>query len=77
MVDRCHRVARVMDYFPMPKNFNTLQPYKLQSKPTKKPQLNGLALVFQNPRPGQSHNEAVIMAWLGSAHGLRPGQAQH
>ena len=45
-----------------------LQPDKLQSKSTKKLQLNSLALAFQNPRPGQSCHEAIIMAWLGLAY---------
>ena len=62
-----------------------LQPDKLQSKPTKKPRLNGLALAFQNPRPGQSRHEAVItarlglaylgLAWLGSRPQAGPGTA--
>jgi hypothetical protein len=27
-----------------------------------------LALAFQECKPGQSHHEAIIMAWLGSAY---------
>jgi len=34
----------------------------------KKPRLNGLALAFQQGRPGQSHLEAVITARLGLAY---------
>ena len=33
-----------------------------------KPRPDSLALAFQQGRPGQSHDEAVIMAWLGSAY---------
>ena len=44
-----------------------LQPDKLQSKPIKKLPLNGLALAFQNLRPGRSHYSAITMAWLGLA----------
>jgi hypothetical protein len=54
-----------------------LQPDKLQSKPTKKPRLNGLALAFQNPRPGQSRHEAVITARLGLARLTASGRARH
>ena len=42
-----------------------------------KPWPEPVALAFQNTRPGQSHHKAVILAWLGLAHGLRPGHAQH
>ena len=54
-------------------------------KPTKKPQLHGLALAFQNPKLGQSHYEAVFaaqlglaylgLAWPGSRPQARPGTA--
>jgi hypothetical protein len=35
---------------------------------TEKPWLDGLALAFQECKPGQSRHEAVIMAWLGLAY---------
>ena len=43
---------------------------------TEKPRPGGLALAFQEGKPGQSRHEAVkmarpIWAWLGLAHGLR------
>jgi hypothetical protein len=49
---------------------------------SEKPWPDGLALALETPGPGQSHQEAVILArpilaWLGLAHGLRPGQAHH
>ena len=44
---------------------------------TEKPRPGGLALAFQECKPGQSRHEAVKMARLGLAHGLRPGLAQH
>ena len=37
-------------------------------EPTKKPWLSGLALAFRNSKLGQSHHEAVFMAWLGLAY---------
>jgi len=44
-----------------------------------KPRPEPPALAFQNPRPGQSHPQAVCLArpnraWLGPAHGLKPGR---
>ena len=36
--------------------------------PCEKPQPDGLALAFRQGWPGQSQDEAVIMAWLGSAY---------
>ena len=49
---------------------------------TEKPRPDGLALAFQECKPGQSCREAVklarpIWARLGLAHGLRPGLAKH
>ena len=41
---------------------------KLIHAATKKLRLSGLALAFQNPRPGQSHHEAVFTARLGLAY---------
>jgi hypothetical protein len=35
---------------------------------TEKPRPDGLALAFQNCRPGQSRQKAVILAWLGLAY---------
>ena len=35
---------------------------------TEKPRPDGLALAFQECKPGQSHHEAVIKAWLGLAY---------
>ena len=48
----------------------------------RKPRPGGLALAFQEGKPGQSRHEAIkmarpIWAWLGLAHGLRPGLAKH
>ena len=68
----------ISPYFPT-KNFNAYIHHSrmnYSSNPSKKPWLNGLALAFQNPRPGQSSHEAIILAWLGLTHSLRPGQEQ-
>ncbi|KAG1785043.1 uncharacterized protein HD556DRAFT_1451136 [Suillus plorans] len=35
------------------------------------------ASAFHNVRPGQSRQQAVTLAWLGLAHGLKPGCAHH
>ena len=42
-----------------------------------KPRPDSLALALQDSRPGQSPQEASILAWLSLAHGLRPGHAHH
>ena len=50
---------------------------KILLKPTKRPWLGSLALAFWNPKLGQSHHEAVFMAWLGLAQLTASGWAKH
>jgi len=46
---------------------------KIAQKPWPEP----MALAFQDLRPGQSRGQAVTLARLGLAHGLKPGRAHH
>jgi hypothetical protein len=41
------------------------------------PKSHGLALAFQNPKPGQSSHEAIFMARLGLAYLGLAGWAKH
>jgi hypothetical protein len=66
----CETCYHIKITFPPPEIFQHTYNYIAASinYTHQKPRLDGLALAFQNPRPGHSRHEAVNLAWLGLAY---------